>query len=65
MPNPLPALFFFFKDKRNVVQWLERGWRTGREKNERVGIKSPEGKRTRHRSFGQAGMQAEKVKKNE
>lgn len=63
MPNPpLPP---FFKDKRNVVQRLERVWRTGREKNGKVGIKSPEGKRTRHRSFGQAGVQAEKVKKNE
>lgn len=55
MPNPLP---FFFKDKRNVVQGLERGWRTGRKKNGKIGIKSPEGKRTRHRSFGQAGIQA-------
>ena len=39
---------------------------TGREKtNGKVGIKSTEGKRTRHRSFGQAGVQAEKVEKDE
>lgn len=35
------------------------------KKNGKVGVRSPEGERTRSRSFGQAGVQAEEVEEDE